>query len=284
MAFFSRMIAISPSTPSVAEVSRGYRLRDGSRKGVMTSIHPDPRAQRVLQLIREKEILQAVDRLRLIFAPSPKRVIILCSIPLDITVDELRTLDELAETPGRLGWRARLERAHERGGILPLGARDLHRAYPDLFPSEARAKDALRNAKKAAGENGGTNEIRDLFRFYPHLRDAKYRRHGQRGRPSRALYDAHRVAEPQIELSRMLREIVVDWEDVPDAGSARRPPEAQEEAKSGAGIHMPDDPAPATTAAPRPATTPTRRRPPTTQDILTQTVFGAMDTGERRDE
>ena len=39
------------------EVSRGYRLSDGSRKGVMTSIHPDPRPQRVLELIRRCEFL-----------------------------------------------------------------------------------------------------------------------------------------------------------------------------------------------------------------------------------
>ena len=75
---------------------RGYRLRDGSQQGVKTPLHPDPRAQRRLELIREKEMVQAIDRLRLIHANRAKRVIILCSIPLDITVDELRTFNELA--------------------------------------------------------------------------------------------------------------------------------------------------------------------------------------------
>ena len=43
-------------------------------------------------------------------------------------------------------------------------------------------------------------------------------------------------------------------------------------------------PVSATTAAPRPAKTPARRPTPTVDDILTQSVFGAMDTGERRGE
>ncbi len=111
------------------ELPLGYRMRDGSPKGVLTPIHPDRRVQRVLELIRENELVQAIDRLRLIHSDRCKRVIILCNIPLDITVDELRTLDELAGTPGRLGARGRLELAQNTVGLVPLGARYLYRAF-----------------------------------------------------------------------------------------------------------------------------------------------------------
>lgn len=207
------------------EQQRGYRMRDRSLRGVKTPIHPDARIQRVLELVRENEMVQASDRLRLIHAKQEKRVIILCSIPLDITVDELRTLDELAGTPGRLGARGRLELAMNTVGLVPLGARDLHRAYLDhplnLFPSEGSARDVLKKARRSVrngvGENGGTNQIRYLFGIAPHLRVAEYRRAGQRGRPSRVLYDIRRCRNPSAELSLLLREPVKKFKDVPAA-------------------------------------------------------------------
>ena len=175
--------------------------------------------------IRENELVQAIDRVRLIHSKQRKRVIILCSIPLDITVDELRTLDELAGSPGRLGARGRLELALNHLGLVPLGARDLHRAFVgsrfDLFSSESRARDALKEARRSvrngAGKNGGTNQIRYLFGNAPHLRVAEYRRAGQRGRPSRVLYDARRWRNPSAILSILLVEPIEHFEDVPAA-------------------------------------------------------------------
>jgi hypothetical protein len=48
-----------------------------------------------MEQIREAEMVQAIDRLRLIHSPRKKEVCILCNIPLDIPVDELVTWREL---------------------------------------------------------------------------------------------------------------------------------------------------------------------------------------------
>jgi len=52
-----------------------------------------PFSQRVWEQKRETEILQATDRLRLVHAPTPKPVSILPNLPLDMTVDEVVSLD-----------------------------------------------------------------------------------------------------------------------------------------------------------------------------------------------
>jgi hypothetical protein len=202
----------------------GYRLRDGALKGVLTSIHPDPRAQRVLELVREFEILQAIDRLRLIHAKQPKRVLILCSIPLDITVDAILSLDQLAGTPGREGPLARLQRCLDTVDLVPLGARDLYQAFAgeplNYFLSENSAREALKEARKEvrkrAPENGGAYQYRYLFDDAPHLRIAKYRRIGQRGHTSRVVYDPNRCPDPYIILSLLLGELIEDFEEVSD--------------------------------------------------------------------
>jgi hypothetical protein len=126
---------------------RGYRMSNGGLSGVETSIHPAPRGQLILEQIRDCASVQALDRLRLVHADYPKRVIILSSIPLDISVDELVSLDEMAGTEGYEGPVGRLRKAMGCKGVLPLGARDLARGFPDLFPSKARARDALKAAK-----------------------------------------------------------------------------------------------------------------------------------------
>jgi|GEM_PF-6505755 len=133
---------------------RGYRLKDQSNFGVKTSVHPDPLGQLLLEQIRESETTQAIGRLRLVHAEKPKRVVIICSVPVDMTVDELVTLDELAGTPGRTGPIGRLRLAMDQVGILPLGARDLACAFPKIFPSKSSANDALKAL--SAMVRGGT--------------------------------------------------------------------------------------------------------------------------------
>jgi len=75
---------------------RPYMMRDGSTQSVKVKVHPDRRVQAVVEQIREAEMLQAIDRLRLIHSPRKKTVVILCNIPLDIPVDELVTWRQLA--------------------------------------------------------------------------------------------------------------------------------------------------------------------------------------------
>jgi len=133
-----------PKTP------RGYRNRNGTLAGASTSFHKDPRGQRLLEQIRECESTQAVGRLRLVHSAHKKRVVILSSVPLDIDVDELVTLDELAQTPGRIGPVGNLRAAMREKGILPLGPGDLVKAFPKRFRSISVARDALRDARDMA--------------------------------------------------------------------------------------------------------------------------------------
>lgn len=118
-----------------AKALRGYRLKDGRRLGVEVDIHPDPRVQGVLELKRERESAQAIDRIRLVHADSPKTVWILCNVPLDIDVDRLVSWREL------VGGGCRLDQALRRNGwALPLVPACLSRNWPDLFRSAKAAE------------------------------------------------------------------------------------------------------------------------------------------------
>ena len=71
-------------------------------------------------------MIQAIDRLRLIHNEKLKTVFILCSIPLDLPVDELltwkqRLSDALAQCDER-GWDA-LPLAAKTGPLVPRGGR-----------------------------------------------------------------------------------------------------------------------------------------------------------------
>jgi hypothetical protein len=61
---------------------RAYLMRDGSSKNAKVPMHRDPRVQAVVEQGREAEMLQAIDRLRLIHTKKRKTVFILCNIPL----------------------------------------------------------------------------------------------------------------------------------------------------------------------------------------------------------
>jgi hypothetical protein len=76
-------------TGEMVQQPAGYRLRSGARKGVMSWTMPDPLAQRALHQIREAEVTQAIDRLRLIHREKPCPIYVLGNLPLDLTVDYL---------------------------------------------------------------------------------------------------------------------------------------------------------------------------------------------------
>jgi hypothetical protein len=117
---------------------RRYRMRDGRTRPGSVSMHPDPRVQAVVEQGREAEMIQAIDRLRLIHNEKRKTVYILCSVPLDLPVDELvtwkqltgdrRLSDALAECDAR-GWDA-----------LPLAAKEMSRLFPNLWVTRKAAE------------------------------------------------------------------------------------------------------------------------------------------------
>jgi hypothetical protein len=119
---------------------RHYTMRDGSQqRPVRVRVHPDRRVQAVVEQVREAEMVQAIDRLRLVHSPREKTVYVLCNIPLDIPVDELVTWRELVGD-GRLV--KALEACEENGwDALPLAAKELSRLFPELWRTRKAAED-----------------------------------------------------------------------------------------------------------------------------------------------
>jgi hypothetical protein len=118
-----------------AKVDRGYRT-PGESYGVDVEVHSDPRVQAVHEQMREEESLQAIDRLRLIYAPHNKQVFVLSNLVLDLEVHHL--LDWHDITHG-----TRLEQAKEglACGVLPLRPKWLSDRFEALWPTEKAAKE-----------------------------------------------------------------------------------------------------------------------------------------------
>jgi hypothetical protein len=121
---------------------RPYTMRDNSQRHMKVRVHPDPRVQAVVEQIRESEMVQAIDRLRLIHSPRRKTVYILCNIPLNIPVDKLVTWRELY---GDSRLARALERCEEQGwDALPLASKQLTRLFTELWGTERAAENWLR--------------------------------------------------------------------------------------------------------------------------------------------
>ena len=91
----------------------------------------------MLELTRECESLQAIDRLRLLRPKeTARRVFILCSLPLDINVDHLWSWKELQRG---------LKVLDDTGGILPLNPKHLG-AHCSI--TERAAKDRISELKR----------------------------------------------------------------------------------------------------------------------------------------
>jgi hypothetical protein len=121
---------------------RAYTLRDGSQRPAKVRVHPDRRVRAVIEQTREAEMVQAIDRLRLIHSPREKTVYILCNIPLNIPVDKLVTWRELY---GDSRLARALERCEEQGwDALPLASKQLTRLFTELWGTERAAENWLR--------------------------------------------------------------------------------------------------------------------------------------------
>ena len=169
---------------------RHHIMRDGGQqRPVRVRVHPDPRVQAVVEQVREAEMVQAIDRLRLIHSPRQKTVYILCNIPLDLPVDELVTWRELVGD-GRLV--AALEKCEENGWeALPLVAGKLSDLLPELWSTESAAEAWLRKNR--------LDPLISIIRLWAVFVDYKPKR--QR-RWSRALVRSG--ADPRMALARLL--------------------------------------------------------------------------------
>ena len=96
--------------------------------------HPDADTHRLVEQIREAEMVQAVDRIRLIHATDRKRVIILSNLDLGLDVAHHATWRELVPD--------RFERARTDGVEL-LSPAELSRCFPDMWGTPKAAKRAI---------------------------------------------------------------------------------------------------------------------------------------------
>ncbi len=119
-------------------VVRGYRTTTGYEVGVMVEVHPDPRIQRLMEQIREKESLQGIDRSRLLFPKEgePKTTVrIFSNLILDIDVDHVLAEEEVLARTTKL-----TEVWNKADGVLPLGTEWLAKNFPTVFSTDTVAK------------------------------------------------------------------------------------------------------------------------------------------------
>ena len=99
----------------------------------------DPRIEAVQKQIREAETVQAIARLRLVWADYQKRVFLLSNLPVEIPVDHLIEFNELMPD--------RLEMELIKTGDLPLTPLGLEKMRPDLGLSKEATKSLYRRSK-----------------------------------------------------------------------------------------------------------------------------------------
>ena len=100
----------------------------------------DAHCQEILEAMREQESLQAIDRLRLVHAKTPKTVYLLSNLPLPGIRPAVTTLDQLL-LPGRLAEVMLRDKAI-------LGDSMLAKRHPDLFETDKAAKEALASLQR----------------------------------------------------------------------------------------------------------------------------------------
>jgi hypothetical protein len=198
--------------------SRGRRIRNGGPNVVEVQVHPDHRCQAMLEQIREAEIVQAVDRVRPVF--NRRRIIVLTSLALDITVDRAVPWTELRPD--------KFAHAFARHGVLPLSAPDLIKAFPDLWPTPKEAENALSYWAKNTLKTPNKESIWRIKGVFLDPLTATYRRKNQRGPAARALVRAD-LPDPRAVLEGLVGEVVgfqVDRPVEPAAGASATAPRA----------------------------------------------------------
>lgn len=172
--------------------TRARRMRGGPVSMETITVHPDPRAQAVLEQIREAEIVQAADRVRPVF--NRRRIILLTNVVADVTVDRVMAWRDLRNGGSRFDKLA-------AAGLLPLSPAGLHAVRPDLW-STVKAADryleGLRKADPAASPDAmAFAAVRDGA-----YTSAEFRAEGAK-RWSRLWFDAKRYPDPARSLSEL---------------------------------------------------------------------------------
>ena len=104
----------------------------------------DPRIEAVQKQIREAETVQAIARLRLVWAEYQKRVFLLSNLPVEMPVDHLIEFNDLMPD--------RLEMELIKKGDLPLTPLGLEKMRPDLGYAGASARKLFQSDRSKASE------------------------------------------------------------------------------------------------------------------------------------
>jgi len=115
----------------------------------------DPRIEAVQKQIREAETVQAIARLRLVWADYQKRVFLLSNLPVEMPVDHLIELNDLMPD--------RLEMELIKTGDLPLTPLGLEKMRPDLGLSKEAIKKLVQRSK-ASDPKRLLSQLPDLVR------------------------------------------------------------------------------------------------------------------------
>lgn len=99
----------------------------------------DPRIAAVLKQIKEAETIQAIARLRLVWAKYQKRVFLLSNLPVEMPVDHLIKFNDLMPD--------KLEMELIKQGDIPLTALGLEKMRPDLKLTVEAARSMFRRSK-----------------------------------------------------------------------------------------------------------------------------------------
>ncbi|MET0596802.1 MAG: hypothetical protein ABWZ57_02940 [Mesorhizobium sp.] len=127
--------------------------------GIENWVHPDPFVDKIRAQMCEAELMQAIDRLRLIFRNQTAQVVIVGHTVLPIPVDYFA--DYKANVPQRVGKKGRggigpdgrLRKVYDAlGKVIPIQRYAwIADGFPELFTSENAVKMAVRDAREKAG-------------------------------------------------------------------------------------------------------------------------------------
>jgi hypothetical protein len=141
------MPAEHPTRGLYRETEGAYLMADGTTRPAKFRTHPDHRGATLLSQIREAGTLQAIGRIRAVNARVPKRILVLCSIPLPgLPVDRLVQWQELVTGLSRLELGAKAQRIesalYPHGRSMPvsglrLSAKDIGVDAPEVFTAES---------------------------------------------------------------------------------------------------------------------------------------------------
>ena len=133
----ARAVFAGTDTPIISAPNYDQEHTDLNGVVVSRSVHPDPRVQAIIDMTREGETVQAVDRLRLIHCKEPKHVYIISNLPTELEPDEVVRWQDLMPEHSTA---SKAEAFFKRFGFVTSSPSIKHRMANDLFPSLDIAK------------------------------------------------------------------------------------------------------------------------------------------------